>query len=302
MATLTADRQRLFVAYLEACVGLHGATRACGTPPSDADGNRLRLAAWALEEARKAYERALGAERGGRMDREQWLKSADPQEMLRWLTEGCGVCDGTGWLGGMTSPPLPCERCGGWRPRLPSDRKLRLLACALRRAVVGFPWDGQSQGWADMEEGPEEPVLADGVGPAVVPAVRSARLFIGGDLPDRLRPSHAASAAILRDTVGDPWAVWFEMPSGRTPDRPAFYRTFYRAFYRAWRTPDVMATATGAYDDRLRDGRLDPARLAVLADALTDAGCDEQALLAPLRAVGDRYRGFWVLDLVLGEG
>jgi len=44
----------------------------------------------------------------------------------------------------------------------------------------------------------------------------------------------------------------------------------------AWLTPDAVALALAAYEERqLPSGHLDPQRLAVLADALEDAGCSE---------------------------
>jgi hypothetical protein len=47
--------------------------------------------------------------------------------------------------------------------------------------------------------------------------------------------------------------------------------------------------ADGAYD-----------RLPLLADALMDAGCDDEQLLAHARTKG-RVRGCWLVDLVLGR-
>ena len=45
----------------------------------------------------------------------------------------------------------------------------------------------------------------------------------------------------------------------------------------AWRTPAVLSLAQAAYEDRiLPAGILDPDRLAVLSDALEDAGCDSE--------------------------
>jgi hypothetical protein len=71
---------------------------------------------------------------------------------------------------------------------------------------------------------------------------------------------------------------------------------------RAWLSPDVRALAQAAYDNRtLPAGTLEPARLAVLADALEDAGCDHADLLAHLRGPGPHVRGCWALDLLLGK-
>jgi hypothetical protein len=70
----------------------------------------------------------------------------------------------------------------------------------------------------------------------------------------------------------------------------------------AWRTPIVTALATAAYEDRhMPAGTLDPDRLAVLADALEDAGCDNGDILSHLRGPGPHVRGCWVLDLLLGK-
>lgn len=53
--------------------------------------------------------------------------------------------------------------------------------------------------------------------------------------------------------------------------------------------------AQASYDDR------DFSRLPVLADALEEAGCDDDALLSHLRSPGPHVRGCWAIDLVLGK-
>jgi hypothetical protein len=59
--------------------------------------------------------------------------------------------------------------------------------------------------------------------------------------------------------------------------------------------------ARAAYDHRiLSAGTLDPTRLAMLADALLDAGCDDADLLGHLRSAGPHVRGCFVLDALLG--
>jgi hypothetical protein len=67
-------------------------------------------------------------------------------------------------------------------------------------------------------------------------------------------------------------------------------------------TPQVVALAQAAYDQRhLPVGTLDTARLAILADALEEAGCDQADLLAHLRGPGPHVRGCWAVDLLLGR-
>ena len=64
----------------------------------------------------------------------------------------------------------------------------------------------------------------------------------------------------------------------------------------AWRTSDVLLLAQGIYAERAFD------RMPILADALQDAGCDNEDILAHLRDVNATHvRGCWALDLVLGK-
>jgi len=69
---------------------------------------------------------------------------------------------------------------------------------------------------------------------------------------------------------------------------------------RAWKDGLLVSLAQSAYEHRLFFGHLDPARLAVLADALDEAGCTDAALVSHLRAPGPHVRGCWALDAVLG--
>ena len=70
----------------------------------------------------------------------------------------------------------------------------------------------------------------------------------------------------------------------------------------AWRTPTVLQLAQAAYDERrLPEGTLDPARLAILADALEDAGCTDPDILSHCREPGRHVRGCWLLDRLLAK-
>jgi hypothetical protein len=62
-----------------------------------------------------------------------------------------------------------------------------------------------------------------------------------------------------------------------------------------WKTSTVLALARGIYDERAFD------RLPILADALQDAGCDNEEMLSHCRGDGPHARGCWVVDLVLGK-
>jgi hypothetical protein len=52
---------------------------------------------------------------------------------------------------------------------------------------------------------------------------------------------------------------------------------------------------------QLPSAYLDSHRLAVLADALEEAGCRDQDILAHCRSGGEHVRGCWVVDLLLGK-
>ena len=62
-----------------------------------------------------------------------------------------------------------------------------------------------------------------------------------------------------------------------------------------WQTADALGVAQAIYDDRAFE------RLPILADALMDAGCDSDDILAHCRSDGPHVRGCWVVDLVLGK-
>jgi hypothetical protein len=71
----------------------------------------------------------------------------------------------------------------------------------------------------------------------------------------------------------------------------------------AWKEGAVLRLAEAAYEERCTpEGMLDALRLAILADALEDAGCADAELLGHLHGSGPHVRGCWALDVVLGKG
>ena len=60
-------------------------------------------------------------------------------------------------------------------------------------------------------------------------------------------------------------------------------------------TSTVVALAKGIYNNRTFE------RLPILADAMQDAGCDNDDILNHCRGDGPHARGCWVVDLVLGK-
>jgi hypothetical protein len=69
-----------------------------------------------------------------------------------------------------------------------------------------------------------------------------------------------------------------------------------------WNGGTVPRLAATAYEERvLPSGKLDRARLAVLGDALEEAGCNNPDLLGHLRGPGPHVRGCWPVDVLLAR-
>jgi hypothetical protein len=88
----------------------------------------------------------------------------------------------------------------------------------------------------------------------------------------------AAQVALLRDIVGNPF-------------RPA-------RINRAWLARNdgtLRRLAEAIYEERAFN------RLPLLADALLDAGCDNEELISHCRSEGPHVRGCWAVDLLLGR-
>jgi hypothetical protein len=86
----------------------------------------------------------------------------------------------------------------------------------------------------------------------------------------------AAQCALARELLGNPFRVIVFEPS--------------------WRTSTVVALARQMYEAR------DFSAMPILADALQDAGCDNEDILDHCRAEQTHVRGCWVVDVVLGKG
>jgi hypothetical protein len=91
------------------------------------------------------------------------------------------------------------------------------------------------------------------------------------------REEEIQQASLLREIFGNPF-------------RPV-------AFSPEWCTDTAVALARTMYDSR------DFGAMPILADALQDAGCDDEDILSHCRDPKQVHvRGCWVVDLVLGKG
>ncbi len=178
-----------------------------------------------------------------------------------------------------------------------SIRKLRLIAAAFVRQLQLCPSEDEAKRCDDLiEAAAEAPRPWDEVAAELEARPGNWRFthILVGTSPDEVAKAfrklvHFAPAeqyghvtAFVAEVVGNP---------------------FRRAsFDPAWRAPAATTIAQAAYAEReLPSGHLDTARLAVLSDALEEAGCIDEAILDHLRSPGPHVRGCWALDLVLGK-
>lgn len=223
------------------------------------------------------------------MTEAEWLGSNDPQRLLQYLQAMRSAA-------GVGESPYPVPRV--------SDRKLRLFACACARQVWHLLTDPRSrqavevaERFADGQATEKELDEARRVAYASYVAANAAAndaasaAYATSYYAARTAASDAASSAqadLLRDIVGNqkrpPVATARPicpecLGSGELATSHRF--TCYACDgegtvgpVNPWLTPDVRSLAQAAYEERdPTSWRLDPVRLAILADALEEAGC-----------------------------
>ena len=90
--------------------------------------------------------------------------------------------------------------------------------------------------------------------------------------------------------------IWGSLPFRPLPPRRGT-RRWEQAKKRwlAWNDGTVVKIAQGIYQERAFD------RLPILHDALLDAGCDDEDILAHCKSAGPHVLGCWVIDLILAK-
>ena len=239
------------------------------------------------------------------MDEQEWLECTEPTPMVEFLGSKA------------------------------SERKSRLLACAYCRRAWGILRDIRSkeanevaERYADGQAGEEERSLAMDIASAAQQTLwdefRSSA-FIDRQEEFKATRELEVACAVWRTCL--PSQAYANDEVVGLPPRQVAYAIGGRKGFASeaavqssvlhdifgnpfrpitinpiWLTLTVLTLAQSAYDERIMpSGELDPARLAVLSDALEEVGCDNNDILNHLRGPGPHVRGCWVLDLLLGK-
>jgi hypothetical protein len=183
-----------------------------------------------------------------------------------------------------------------------SPRKIRLFCCGLARRDIEwlqYPWGRLALDLAEKH--------ADGLVPrAKMTAAHTSALkwVMRGVLPETTEEEVMVSRATKSATwaaLPDVWAAaetFIMLPEYRA-DEGRYFRDVVGNPFRPvaaderWLNSTVVALANGIYAERAFD------RLPILADALRDAGCDSDDILAHCAEPGPHVRGCWVVDLLL---
>jgi hypothetical protein len=239
------------------------------------------------------------------MDEATWLNATDPQPMLDFLRGKA------------------------------SDRKLRLFAAA-RCRLFRPDWDDMSP-IREAVDAAEQ--LSDGLSPAGqltrhhysseefnrALSVNTMDPWAGSTvlLPDRLSlllvqaisspDAGSAARGVLWDDLRGYFGVnWKDGPQEQRTESHLLREVFGNPFRPSPPLPHAVLArndriiprlAQAVYEDRkMPKGTQDNRRLAILADALLDGGCDDEDLIAHCREPGMHVRGCWAVDLILGKG
>lgn len=208
------------------------------------------------------------------MTEAEWLASDDPDAMLNSLV-------------------------------LPNQRRGRLFACACCYRIASTLTDFGLQAVVIAER------FADGN------ATREELVAISPDPPkttsfdysDRIDAGAAVGCATeYREAPHSGWRHANRWAVMATADVPAEWRMQANllrdifgnpfrpvAFGTEWRTDTALLLARQMYESR------EFSAMPILADALQDAGCDNDDILNHCRGDGPHVRGCWVVDAILGK-
>ena len=218
------------------------------------------------------------------MNERRWFRATEPQEMLAWLRHAgrlserkarlfaVGCCRRIWHLLTSESSRRAVEVAEQYADGRVDDEQLRAASKEAGSVGVGFGAQCSPANAAHFAALPGQ-VFADRcAGYAASAAVHPAA-------------EQLAQALLLRDLFGNPFRA-----------APTLEPSLL-----AWHGGAVVQLAQAAYEERaMPSGILEPARLAVLADALEEAGAPDE-IIEHLRSPGPHVAGCWAVDYLLGK-
>jgi hypothetical protein len=223
------------------------------------------------------------------MTEAEWLGCTEPQRMLEFLRGkasdrklrlfACSCCYRLDCLSQFDDDRLHAVKCA----ELYADGNASAEALALAMSRM---WGHEPLSAAEAVESACDSAMAIPLGDvaqaadAVVQCLgETCHYFTASEREADQKTERSAQCDVLRDLFGNPFCPPEPVP-------PAVL---------AWNDEAIPRIAQGIYDGRAFD------RLPILADALLDAGCDDEELLAHCRSEGPHVKGCWAVDLILGR-
>lgn len=196
-----------------------------------------------------------------------------------------------------------------------SNRKLRLFALGCCQEWLGDMQDERSRVAVEIAEKYAEGLVSLA---ELFAAKRSARSILGlgnADGTDRIKyaaklawmvsnqSAYGAASRCSENPFDLTYKKYFRRHRIREMQnlKTRLFRCIFGNPFRpisidpSWLTSTVLALTTGIYQERAFD------RMPILADALQDAGCDNEDILNHLRGQGPHTKGCWVVDLLLDK-
>jgi hypothetical protein len=249
-----------------------------GNEMAGGEGREVREEEWASDEADVLAMQNLLEERGA-SDR-------------RWRLFACAVTRG---LWDLTTVPL-CRHAVQVAELYADGLIDRAAAAEAQRAAESVAWpsqEGDAPYTADYvasrtvitEEGGGCVWLSQWIAGMATEVVGRLDAWPECEHLGRLERQVRHLRAAIRDIFGDPFR----------PPLPISGEV------QTWNGGTVPALARAAYSERTPEGRLDPVRLAVLADGLEEAGHRDAELLAHLRGPGSHWAGCHAVDHIMGR-
>jgi hypothetical protein len=223
------------------------------------------------------------------MTKAKWLRSVDPRVLLEFIVKDA------------------------------SERKLRLFACVCCRRALHLVNDARFPPLVELAEDlAEGPIKAKELKRAFrtfSESKKSVTTFSHSNIMSAIQSAFKSPLDRGYFWLGESASCAFGHATGKGPDDEKYWQatdgerrqqtTLIRdifgnpfrpiTFSPSWRTDTTFTLARQMYESR------DFGAMPILADALQDAGCDNDDILNHCRSDGPHVRGCWVVDLVLGK-